>query len=293
LINWNEYEDATLNVLNKHIWFANTFNSRLQSIMFIIRMLSNGREKDGENKSLRLLLRSISEKEAILKDLIAVQEQYNEKINHYKDYIRRVLPDSIDDHYVFYDDENKIPQEFLGMCANFIVQKYKVPAFVLKEKENTVICEARCNDGFNLVECFNYCKNVLLQYGGHAKAAGFTADRTDLTAIIKMLGEYTINSKEDIYKNKKINIDAVVNADKIFDLKEFLQDDLDEFQPFGQGNPKVVYLIRNFYYSRDNYKLNIRYDDIVLEPNKKYDLVINIWGSTARILDFTESESNI
>jgi single-stranded-DNA-specific exonuclease len=283
---WDDSDDVTLNILKRLLRKGPGNNSTPGNIRFIMRILSNGRESDGKNKSMRLLLRPLSKKEKILEELLADQKKYNDKIRVYKEYIKTILPEDDDIVYIFSDTEDKLQQEFMGMCATFISQDFKIPVFIMKIVKDKVICEARSTDSVNLMECFRSCQNLLTQFGGHVKAAGFTADSNKLEDIMQALHDYAELYKEAIIEQKKIDIDIVLDADKIQDFDEIINCNFEEFQPFGQGNPTPVFLLRNYTPIRDWKKVRIQNSADVFDVTEKYDIVFSVWGNSIFVHDY-------
>ena len=281
---WDDSDDVNLNILKRLLRKGE--NAAMGNIRFIIRLLSNGREPGGENQSVRMLLAAVSDKEEILEELLYDQKKYDTQIRKYKEYIKTILPEPGDNVYIFLDYEDKLPQEFMGMCATFITQDFKIPVFILKEKDDKIICEARSNESMNLVECFTHCKDLLIQFGGHAKAAGFTAHSDDLKEITEAMRNYVETHSEIIKKHKRIEIDVVLNADKTPDFNDKIYCNFKEFQPFGQGNSAPIFLLKNYTPLRDWKKIRIQNSTDKFDVTEKYDLVFSVWGSSIFVHDY-------
>ena len=64
----------------------------------------------------------------------------------------------------------------IGIVASKILDKYYKPTIIMEIKENEGVATASCRsiDGLNIVECLNSVSDILVKYGGHSGAAGFT-----------------------------------------------------------------------------------------------------------------------
>jgi single-stranded-DNA-specific exonuclease len=79
------------------------------------------------------------------------------------------------------------PVGLLGLVANRLLDRYGVAAVVVSRNGDICRGSARGPDGVNLVEALGRERDRLRYFGGHARAAGFTAAAGDLDAIIATL----------------------------------------------------------------------------------------------------------
>ncbi len=292
LDDWSIFDDETLKTLSEYTRFTRNHTSRMSAINNIIKLLSNNREADGENRALRLLCAQTENKKNIVREL--EKDYYNQEKNllEVKEYINFLISQNNENQFIFFDKKDEVPIEFLGYSATRISKICRIPAVLLKRKNSIIVCEARCTEGFNLIESFNYCKDNLIQYGGHVKAAGFTATPDKVSQFISCFKKFVGKNKDRIIRNKKIVIDAVLTVDNIENLEEFIETDFHFLQPFGEGNPLPVYLLKNVCPENDFKKINLRDWGIVPNPEKKYDLVFRHNGLLKHILDYRESSND-
>ena len=81
----------------------------------------------------------------------------------------------------------------LGSVASIISNKYEKPAFIYKIKENESLGSVRAPSGYNTVEAMKHCSNLLITYGGHAKASGFRIKNENLEKFKQCLNNYFSN----------------------------------------------------------------------------------------------------
>ena len=75
-----------------------------------------------------------------------------------------------------------------GLVAGRLAERWGRPAVVIAEvEEDRLVASGRSVPGFNLVECFSRCAGLLVRYGGHSQAAGFTIPRDNLPALRESL----------------------------------------------------------------------------------------------------------
>ena len=155
---------------------------------------------------------------------------------------------------------------------------------MIKEKNEILSAEARCPEGLDLVEIFTFCQDALIQFGGHKKAAGFTAEKENLELFKEKFNEYI--NKNNLEQNQNLKIDAHIKTDELHKLDEYLDFDHNILQPFGQGNPDPVFLIKNFQPKRDTHKLKIRGVQKKLNWEDSYNIVIKIKNNFMEIIDY-------
>jgi single-stranded-DNA-specific exonuclease len=95
---------------------------------------------------------------------------------------------------------------------------------------------------FHITEELERCADLLVQFGGHAAAAGFTVENSKVPDLVRRL-------KRDAKKQLSgISLQPVIHADmevSLIDLKPALLNDVELLQPTGYGNPEAVFVSRN------------------------------------------------
>lgn len=282
---WLFFDDLNIKVLFKYLKFARNYTQKMGVIKNLIKLFSNGRLPDGENKTLNFLLSSENRKSEILDEFENEISKQNYVISKAVNFFENTKKQTFDSCYLYFDKENKIPTEVLGLVASYIVNYYKIPALILKEKKDVITCEARSTDGFNLVDSFRACSDCLIQYGGHAKAAGFTCMPSQVTSFEKAFLTYVKSKKEEIDKSRIIEVDVVLGMDQINELYDYMETEYHFLQPYGEGNLYPVFLLKG--YELDNGKLNVYGTDELVEKDKEmFDIVVRNNGSGFLLLDY-------
>ncbi|HCB63927.1 MAG TPA: single-stranded-DNA-specific exonuclease RecJ, partial [Fusobacteria bacterium] len=132
-------------------------------------------------------------------------------------------------------------QGLVGIIAARLVDKYNVPAIVLKVKEDgTATGSARSIEGFNIVSAFQKCEDILIKFGGHSKAAGLTIDSTKLPEFAGRIKEIFSNEVKDNKKEIKIS-----SSLQDFSVSIDLCQSVNRLRPFGYGNPEPLFLLED------------------------------------------------
>lgn len=135
----------------------------------------------------------------------------------------------------------------VGIVASRILGKYYLPVFLGVEETDALGREivkgsARSIEEFNIFSALEEMEDILLAYGGHARAAGFTLLRTNWEEFVFRLEELTKEAFAIKPPVPGISVDAVLKPEN---LDEKLIDELKYLEPYGMGNPKPVFLLKN------------------------------------------------
>lgn len=154
----------------------------------------------------------------------------------------------------------------IGIVASKILDKYYSPTIIMEIKEDEGIATASCRsiDGLNIVDCLNSVSDLLIRYGGHSGAAGFTISIDKIEEfyerIDKFIGE---NFNNDIF-NKKIQITEILEPYKV--NYDFLRQ-LEVLEPFGSKNHIPIFAFKNCTYSNLRFTRNST-EHIILDIHK-------------------------
>jgi len=130
----------------------------------------------------------------------------------------------------------------LGPSANKIVEKFYRPTILFSNRGEIYSGSARSVEGVNIVDIFENLADQLIRFGGHKGAAGLSIPKSKYQAFEKKLIDYCAKKIDPKLLVKKIKIDLEV---KPKELKLGLYDKIIQFEPFGMGNPKPVFVCRN------------------------------------------------
>lgn len=128
----------------------------------------------------------------------------------------------------------------VGIVASRILDEYSKPVIIIGEGEDGFARgSARSVDGFNIFEAISYCKDLLIQFGGHPRAAGMGLVNSAVNNFREKINEYA-NNNYDVMPCQAINIDCKLSP---FYLDIGLVDSLNIMEPFGENNPKAVFAL--------------------------------------------------
>ncbi|MCE5256423.1 MAG: single-stranded-DNA-specific exonuclease RecJ, partial [Spirochaetaceae bacterium] len=129
-----------------------------------------------------------------------------------------------------------------GLLASRVVNVFKVPAIIAAFKDDgTIVGSVRAANNLHITEMLAECSELFIDYGGHDAAAGFSMQAgcwdQFVSHVTAFIGKAELNMSEET-----ISIDAELPHKY---LKPELYEKYSSFEPFGEGNPPLVFLCRN------------------------------------------------
>lgn len=123
----------------------------------------------------------------------------------------------------------------MGLVAGRLSEEYGLPAIAISITNGFARGSARSIEGINIVEIIRRCSDLLIDVGGHPKAAGFSIEKNKIEDFKKKMEDLMENIK--ISDKEKIKTEAIINP-KIISKKIIAL--LDQFEPTGIDNPKPI-----------------------------------------------------
>lgn len=130
----------------------------------------------------------------------------------------------------------------VGLVASQIAEATYRPAIVIRQEEEFSRGSARSIPEFDITRALDRCRDLLVRYGGHAAAAGFTIRNEDLPELKERLQAIARDQLADIDLTPKLYIDAVV---ELGDLDRAMYEQLRRVEPCGHGNEQPILMARD------------------------------------------------
>ena len=134
----------------------------------------------------------------------------------------------------------------LGLVASNLTERFRVPAIVVSRGDRVSRGSCRSVGSFDISACLEAHGELLLQYGGHRMAAGFSVANERLPELEERLYAYVATHREELASLAPEAIDAPLSAADV-DLRFFT--DLTSLGPFGPGNTRPRFLLTDCTFS--------------------------------------------
>lgn len=130
----------------------------------------------------------------------------------------------------------------IGLASSRITEKIYRPSLVISMENGIGHGSARSIAGYHLLEGLDACAELFDKFGGHASACGFTIRSENIELLREKLNKHAKERLSDKDLIPEIKIDAQVSSQSLnLDLVESLK----LLEPFGQGNPKPVFMTKD------------------------------------------------
>ena len=132
-------------------------------------------------------------------------------------------------------------QGVVGIVASRLSEKYSRPSFMIHLNGSTGKGSCRSWGGFNLFAALEHCKDLLLGFGGHELAAGFTIQRENIPAFRDRMNDYARQMCGEGAPEAVLDIDAAITRPGDVTLEEL--EALNTLEPYGSGNTRPVFCL--------------------------------------------------
>ncbi|MEE9133651.1 MAG: single-stranded-DNA-specific exonuclease RecJ [Gemmatimonadota bacterium] len=130
----------------------------------------------------------------------------------------------------------------IGIVASRVLEQYYRPTFLIALDGEKGRGSGRSIAGFHLFDALKACEMYLEQFGGHKAAAGLQIRAENVEAFREAFNAVAHErlAPEDLHPRLRVDREIEM-SDVSAELWRFLA----HFGPFGQGNPKPVFLARD------------------------------------------------
>ena len=133
-------------------------------------------------------------------------------------------------------------QGVVGVVASRLSEKYSCPSFMIHLTGHVGKGSCRSWGGFNLFSALESCSDLLLGFGGHELAAGFTIEEKNIPAFRTRMNQYARAYRGGEAPVSSLDVDVVLTQPGRVTLEEV--EALDALEPYGAGNGRPVFCLR-------------------------------------------------
>lgn len=155
------------------------------------------------------------------------------------DLAKRLLAEEPPDQPLIFIGHEEFPAGIVGLVAGRLTEEYHRPTVVFERGPETSRASCRSIPEFDITGALRNCAPLMVRFGGHRAAAGFTAENTNLAALRGGLLEQAAQVLAGIDLTPVTEVDAAIPLRRV---NGELVRALAEMAPFGMGNPEPVFL---------------------------------------------------
>ena len=129
----------------------------------------------------------------------------------------------------------------IGIAAARMQDKYGKPCFIISTADGVGHGSARAFGDFSVFGCLTCCDDLLVKYGGHPGAGGFTIKAENIPAFAQRVQEYAAKN-HPVMPVMELRSAGVLRRDML--TSEVIRS-LSQLEPFGTDNPEPVFVAEN------------------------------------------------
>ncbi|SFN88345.1 single-stranded-DNA-specific exonuclease [Pseudobutyrivibrio sp. UC1225] len=134
----------------------------------------------------------------------------------------------------------ELHESLAGIVAGRIRENYSKPVLVITDAEEGAKGSGRSIPAYNMFEELTGVKDVFTKFGGHPMAAGVSLPKEKIDELRTRLNERCTLTEDDMQEVIKIDCDMPLSY-----INEALVDSIDMLAPFGTGNTKPLFALKN------------------------------------------------
>ena len=134
----------------------------------------------------------------------------------------------------------ELHESLAGIVAGRIRETYNKPVLVITDAEEGAKGSGRSIPAYNMFEELTAVKDVFTKFGGHPMAAGVSLPTEKIDELRERLNQNCTLTEDDMQEIIKIDCDMPLSY-----ITDKLIDSIDMLAPFGTGNSKPLFALKN------------------------------------------------
>lgn len=131
----------------------------------------------------------------------------------------------------------------IGIVASKLVETFEVPAVIFTNAEEEGVIKASCRTAgdLSIFDLLEQCKEHFIKFGGHKAAAGLSMKKENFPAFKAQMKELLRAIPQNL-RTKTSSFDVEIGIEEI---SPSLVKDLEKLEPFGPGNERPIFRMKN------------------------------------------------
>ncbi len=196
---------------------------------------SPGRVGDASFSVELLISNKIKESEELVKDIISKDNERKNIVDDGIEIINTLLEKNTNAaDRIFFVSSDKFAKGTTGLLANRFSNLYSIPVIIVAIDREYSTGSIRAPNGFDVIKMLDSLNNLVIQYGGHKSAGGFTIKTDNIGPFRERIIEYMdLLNPDDL--RRELLIDAVIDDAEELNLNmiRYLENVI---EPTGNGN---------------------------------------------------------
>lgn len=224
LIRVNELSDVNIDAYHVGFKLGPCINAsgRLESAVASMKLLLEEDTEAAMTKAMQIRAMNEERKEMTLRGVEKAREYLQNAIQ------MKVFVIYLPDCY----------ESLAGIIAGRIREEYHHPVLVVVNGEEAGVLKGsgRSIEEYHMFDALSECSDLLLRFGGHAMAAGFSIRKDNLEAFTQQINERCTLSEQAFIPKIRIDVPMPISY-----IREDLIEEIENLAPFGKGNEKPIF----------------------------------------------------
>jgi len=197
---------------------------------------------DDAMASYNLLATSSAEEAAALAQQLGAQNRERRRLTREMVEQAREEVGVLGDDLIYVLASSDYTAGIAGLVAGRITEEFYRPTLVIALEEEQSKGSARSIKGFHITKALDQCEALLVTYGGHTAAAGFTISNDQIDEFRSRMRDIAARqlTADDLVPLLKIDMPLPL-AQANWETLAFIE----KLQPFGMGNPRPTFVSYN------------------------------------------------
>jgi single-stranded-DNA-specific exonuclease len=153
---------------------------------------------------------------------------------------RQLVVGQVEGPGVLFAVDGSFEEGVVGLAASRLTDEFYRPAIVARRGDKETRASARSIPEFHITQALEACSDLLIRYGGHRSAAGFSVRNQNVIRLKERLNRLASEQLASMDLRPEIAIDACVTLTEMdWDLLDFIR----QLEPCGQMNPKPIFAV--------------------------------------------------
>lgn len=226
------------------------YDSTLIGFRIAPRINAAGRISHPDSSLKLLITNNEFEASLLAKELQELNVKRQQKTRQSLEQAKGQLQPQIADEKILIAKNKEWHPGIVGLIAGRLTEEYYRPSIIFHEQEDgKLVASARSTEYFNIIQAITKQKDLLIRFGGHSQAAGCSIEQENYPAFcerMKALARETIPD-ESLYPALKIDCEL-----RPHQMSLELKKEIDKLEPYGIGNARPVFLLRDMEVLRTN-----------------------------------------
>jgi single-stranded-DNA-specific exonuclease len=154
---------------------------------------------------------------------------------------RDLLAEEYSDVPLIFIGHPDIPSGIVGLVAGRLTEQHNRPAVVYERGDATSRASCRSIPEFDITAALRRHADLMVRFGGHRAAAGFTVENENLSALREAILDEAARELNGVDLTPVIDVDAAIPLRRVNGNLIRL---ISRMAPFGQQNPVPTFLSR-------------------------------------------------